>query len=146
MQPVFNASMNTQIKQSCIREIKKAIRDKSAILFVEYSGYSPTIPLLTKIVEDANYKRAYHVIKHNNNGGREVTEFLNKHHLPKMNMRIAGVNTSYCVKETVVGIKHYLPNSNIKVIADACACGWGGHKEALRYMKQLSGVNIIRSK
>ena len=97
MQEIFSSSQDAQIQKSCIREIKKAIRDRSVILFVEYAGYNPTIRVLTDIVEQANYKRAYHVIKSRNDGGKEVTDFLAKHHLPKMNMRVCGVNTDYCV-------------------------------------------------
>jgi hypothetical protein len=145
MQAIFSSSQEPRVQQSCIREIKKAIRDRSVILFVEYAGYPATIPALTDIVAQANYKRAYHVIKSRNDGGQEVTDFLTKHHLPKMNMRVCGVNTDYCVRETVDGIRRFLPTANLHVIADACGSTWD-HKSGLRQMKQVPNVKVIRAK
>lgn len=145
MQEIFSSSQDAQIQKSCIREIKKAIRDRSVILFVEYAGYNPTIRVLTDIVEQANYKRAYHVIKSRNDGGKEVTDFLAKHHLPKMNMRVCGVNTDYCVRETVNGIKQALPGAYIHVVADACGSVWN-HKYGLQQMKQVPNVKVIRAR
>src|SRR5271167_52729 len=93
MQEVFAAARKNSVQKSCIREIKKAIRDRAPIVFVEYDGYDPTLPALTSVVKQANYTKAYHVRKRHNDGGKEIAQFLTKKHLPKLNMRVCGVNT-----------------------------------------------------
>jgi hypothetical protein len=145
MQKIFSSSQDAQVQKSCIREIKKAIRDRSVILFVEYAGYDPTIQVLTDIVVQTNYKRVYHVIKRGNDGGKEVIDFLVKHHLPKMNMRVCGVNTDYCVRETINGIKQHLPSARINLVADACGSNWS-HVSGLQQIKQVPNVKVIRAR
>jgi nicotinamidase-related amidase len=150
MQDYFTSSRGKRVRRSCIREINKAMRDKATILFVEYSPehYGTTIPLLTDVVKKAKYYRSYHVAKHSNGGGFEVVEFLKQKHLPRMNLRVCGVNTDYCVKDTVSGINARLKRSNINIVADACdsRSGTTGHKLGLSYMKKLSNVKLIRNR
>jgi nicotinamidase-related amidase len=146
LQPIFSAAAKPSVQRACIREIKKAIKDRAPIVFVEFNGYEPTLPLLTEVVKQANYKKAYHVVKYGNDGGYEISQFLTKKHLPKMNMRVGGVNSNFCVKETVQGLKNYIPGANIHVVADACNCAYGSHKTGLQAMKQLPGVKVIRAK
>ena len=149
MQDYFYASRGKRVRKACIREIKQAMQDQATILYVEYSpeNYGPTIPQLTNITNKAKYKKVYHVSKYDNDGGQEVVDFLTKKHLPKMNLRVCGVNTNYCVRATVSGIHHKSPNSNIHVVADACDCSTlDGHKYGLSDMKSNANVKILNNK
>jgi nicotinamidase-related amidase len=143
MQPHFVATTMQRAKQACAREIRKAIRDKAPILFVEYAHYGPTLPELTDLTK--KYHRTYHVTKASNNGGKEVMEFLTQKHLPKLNLRVVGVNTDYCVAQTVQGINSACTNCNIHVIADACDSN-ANHISGLKYMHSLQRVKVVRHK
>lgn len=147
MQEVFSAARKGSVQKSCIREVKKAIRDKAPIVFVEYAGYDPTLPILTNVVKQANYKKAYHVSKNKNDGGTEVSQFLTKKHLPKLNMRVCGVNTDYCVRETVEGLRRNIAGAQIHIVGDACSSAYNqGHISGLNAMKNLDNVKLIRTK
>jgi hypothetical protein len=146
VQPEFSAAYNKRTQQNCIREIKKAMRDKAAILFVEFLPeiYGPTFPMLTNITK--KYKKVYRVSKGQDNGGYEVVQCLIKNHLPRNKVRVCGVNSDFCVRATVEGVVSNRPNTAIHVVADACHTDSGaiGHKDGIKKMKELKQVKIIR--
>lgn len=145
MQCFFPAANGQRVQKSCVREIKKAMRDRATILFVEFSNYGSTIPLLTDLTKNAKYKKAYTITKYMDDGSYEIAEFLNKRHLPKMNLRVCGVNTEYCVNHTVKGLSLRLRNTNIHVVADACD-SQDSHTYGLKRMQQIPNTKIIRNK
>lgn len=147
MQSSFDAANGSRVQQSCKREILKAMRDNATIVFVEFDGNGPTLPMLTDLVKKAKYKKTHYVIKYDDDGGTEVADYLRKKHLTRANMRVCGVNTNYCVLATVRGIKQHLNNSSLTIIADACASSTSyGHKHGLDTMHQLNNVKVIRRK
>jgi nicotinamidase-related amidase len=145
MQYYFEASRGARVQKACIREIKRAIRERATIIFVEFVGYGPTLPALTDIVKEAKYKKAHTIIKSVDDGSYEITQFLTKRHLPKMNLRVCGVNTEYCVNATVRGINNKLANTNIHIVADACNSN-GSHSYGLQRMQTIANTKIIRNK
>ncbi len=141
MQSPFTASRKPSVVKQCQTLIKKAVKDKAAILFVEYQDYGKTDTALTKLAKD--YQRAYHVIKNNDDGSREVIKTINAKRLPKQNLRVCGVNTAYCVLATVLGLTKRLHNTKIEVVAKACnSCTSTAHSAGLRQMRQISKVKI----
>lgn len=145
MQNYFNASKGKRVRNSCIREIKKAIKDKATILFVEYNNYGPTLSLLTDITQKAKYKKAYHVIKYSDDGGQEINDFIVSRHLPRLNFRMCGINTPYCVRATVSKLASLRKNSNIQLVADACdSNNRREHISGLKTMQNLANVKLIR--
>ena len=147
MQASFGAANGAKVQQSCVREIKKAIKDNATIVFVEFEGHGPTLPLLTNLVKNAKYKRAHYVLKNTNGGGKEVAEYLRAKHLTRSNIRVVGVNTSYCVLATVQGMNTHLNTSNLNIVADGCSCQVpSSHKYGLDQMRKLERVKILREK
>lgn len=147
MQAHFSAANGQRVIQSCKREIKKAMKDGATILFVEYDGYGPTLPALTGLVKQAGYKKVHTVLKQDNGGGKNVTDYLRQKHLTRANMRVCGVNTNYCVLATVQGINQHMSNSYLSIIADACASSTSqGHKHGLEAMHKLNNVKVLRRK
>lgn len=146
MQLSFHASHNKRTQLACVREIKKAIRDKAAIIFVEYEHHGPSLPVLTNVVKKANYHRVIHLLKNEDDGSQRVINLLRKKHLPILNLRICGVNTRYCVHDTVKGLSFKLPNSTIKVISDACNCGSkDGHEIGLIAIRYYPNTTLLRA-
>lgn len=147
MQAQFSASNGAKVQRSCVREIKKAMKDNATIVFVEFEGYGPTLPLLTNLVKDAKYKKVHRVLKNTNGGGKEVAEYLRAKHLARSNIRVVGVNTSYCVLATVQGMNVHLNTSNLNIVANGCSChGSSSHKYGLEQMRKMERVKILREK
>lgn len=147
MQASFDASLDPKVQRSCIREIKKAMREQAPIVFVEYSGHGSTISELTDVVEQAHYKKVHHVLKHDDDGSDVIVEFLRKKHLPRSNLSVVGVNSNWCVRSTVAGLTYLLKSATIKVIADACNCNdTDSHRRGLNEMRLLNNVKILRDK
>jgi nicotinamidase-related amidase len=148
MQDRFSASKGTSVRKACAREIKTAMKNNATVVFVEYSNYGPTLPMLTDLVKKAKYSKAHTVLKHADGGGDVVAKYLRDKHLTRANLRVVGVNTNYCVMATVQGMSTHLKYSNLNVIADGCAAYGGstGHKYGLDVMRKLSNVKILREK
>jgi nicotinamidase-related amidase len=148
MQDQFSASKGEAVRKACVREIKSAMKNDATIVFVKYANYGPTIPLLTDLVKKTKYRKAHTVLKHANGGGDVIAKYLRDKHLTRANLRVCGVNTNYCVLATVQGMNTHLKNSNLHVVADACATNGGatGHKYGLDAMRKLANVKILREK
>lgn len=147
MQDSFTTSRGLEVQRACKREIRKAMRDKANILFVEYNGYGPTLPLLTDLVKSAKYKKAFHVIKYSDGGGKEVDQFLKHRHMPRKNLRVVGVNTGYCVASTVEELAVRMKKSSLTIIADGCSChNEHSHRYGLNRMGSYDNIKILRDK
>lgn len=121
MQKPFRASQNESVQANVKKAIFKAIKDGAAIMFVEYKGYVKTMPSLTRILSNAKYHRKYTVTKPWDDGSDQIVDALDKNDFPKKKLRICGVNTAYCVYQTVLGLVHnHSMTKNIEVIRDAC--------------------------
>lgn len=145
MQDYFSASHSERVQRACIREIKRAIREKATIIYVEYEGYGPTIPQLTDVTSSAKYRKAYHVIKDDDDGGQEVIDFLKEKHLPRLKLRVCGVNTDYCVLATTRSLQWRMPGSQITVVGDACNSNHN-HKKGLSNLGFIPNTTVIRAK
>jgi len=117
MQDTFKFAKEPAVIKACQREIKLAIRRNYGIIFLEFEYCGNTISELKNLVN--GYGKAYFAIKSRDDGSREAIELINQHNLYH-NIRIVGVNTSYCVYETVEGLTNY--HGKITVVADACNC------------------------
>lgn len=137
MQDAFSASRESSVLKACQREIMAAIRQKYAIIFLEFEHSGSTHSELTDLVK--NYDKAYFKTKPDNDGSYEVNEVVKQRNLCH-NVRVVGVNTSYCVYDTVEGLRNY--PGKITVVADACNCTY--HSFGLQKIGRLIGnQNII---
>jgi nicotinamidase-related amidase len=132
MQRTFKTTENLNVIRACQREIRLAIRRNYGIIFLEFDGCGETICELKDLI--SRYDKAYFTTKHGNDGSVEIAKLICGHNLYH-NVRITGVNTSYCIYETVEGLKNY--PGKITVVADACNCT--SHPFGL---KKLAGLKI----
>ena len=143
MQWYFGASRKTSVINACKREIKKAMKARAAILFVEYQNCRSTISSFKKMVRDAKYEKFTTVIKDDDDGSDEVMNAIRHMKFPDKRIKVCGVNTCYCVQSTVQGLSRGLTRTKIEVIADACnAPTEVVHNEGLRAMGRLRNVSI----
>lgn len=147
IQPYFESARSMRVIRNCRREIRQAIKDKAAVLLVEYSGCGESNKGIRKMVKD--YARGFIVVKHNDDGSNEIVKTINKHRLPKSNIKVTGVNTNACVQGTVRGLsksKSLSKRRNINVVADACnSSSESGHIYGLGYMSRFNNVKLINN-
>lgn len=115
-----------------VEEINLAKRRGDYIIFVEWlsnpnavigdqtNAFLPTHKDLLSLVSE--YNKKCFVYKYREDGGNEVYQALIERKLPSKHIRIAGVYSGYCVKETTDTLAKKLPCSKIKIIKKATAC------------------------
>jgi nicotinamidase-related amidase len=144
MQHRFRASRSNITRKHCLKEIKRAIRYKAHILYVEYEDCGSTIPSLLNASD--GYDRAYTVSKSDNDGSREILSTIKRHNLPSKNFRICGVNTDACVLGTVRGLNRLTPKgTQLIVVENACNTEFS-HKSGLAYLKKMNKVSLVKSR
>ncbi len=154
-------------------EIMAAMKRKDFIIFVEFcvtsrskekfnkypSRVSPTLSELTNLT--INYLNKIFVFSNNISfrfllnkifvyksacdGGAEVLSALKHFQIPKKNIRVCGVYTNACVRETVRTIAGTLENSTLNVVGKATTSSGGDdwqHNNGLELLKQMSD-NIV---
>lgn len=139
MQDKFPASNGPTIVSNCQREISKAIRDGAGIIFLEYSGYPATKKEIFDLVDGYNLARS--TVKCCDDGSLEAQNVINEHNLNKDYIKVCGVNTDYCVRSTVEGLRELYPFAFIEVIADACDSSWD-HSTGLLNIKNIPNVLV----
>lgn len=139
MQARFGASNHIAVRKNVAREIKDAMNHKAGIIFLEFTNNGPTQPELLDLT--MGYKHAHVALKGANDGSKECMTFMRHYDLPSRHFRVVGVNTSYCVRETVTGLTKLYPDAVIDVISDACNCD-GSHNGGLSAMSKLPQVVI----
>jgi len=118
MQRYFSAANNRNTILACKREIKEAVKNKDWIIFLQYKDCGKTYRCLTRLA--AGYKKKANLIKQEDNGALEIAAFALNNKFKCKNFKICGVNTTYCVHDTIVGLRRLFNNVKIKVVADAC--------------------------
>jgi nicotinamidase-related amidase len=139
MQKYFPPANGKRILANCKKEIITAMKNKAAIIFLEYIGCGPTKRELSALTR--GYARVYFDIKDADDGSLEAAVLIRKHKLPKANIRVVGVNTDCCVASTVEGLTQRLFKSKIDVVASACDSNWD-HFSGLRHLSNMRNVRV----
>ncbi len=116
MQP-YEFDNSKLIIENVLQLIKEAIINKAFIVIAQYIGSGATHIKIINEIYDYPYK-AY--IWHNKNDkSKPIQNVLKSLNVFVRQIKICGVNTEYCIKDTVHGLtkKFYIP---IKVIENAC--------------------------
>lgn len=121
MQPDFEASGYNRVFQQVSLQIRRAKDVGARIIFVEYAGHLHTWPELTKIVERCSKRRVAFVTKTQDGGGEEIDKFMRDMDWPTdAPIKVCGVNTSYCVRSTVLDLVN-LGYNDIELLYQACS-------------------------
>lgn len=120
MQPSFSGAKNPDVVASVAREIIETKLNHGSIIFLEYKNCFPTLNGLLNLAK--GYRNKYRLRKEINDGSYEILKHLKRHRnrINSEEFRVCGVNTDYCVLETVSGMLNKLPDSKIKLVKDAC--------------------------
>ncbi len=139
-------------------EIEAAKKRGDFIVFVEFctesrrkekfnkypSRVAPTLQELTNLT--INYFNKIFVYKKSCDGGAEVLSALKHYQIPKRNIRVCGVYTNACVRETVRTIADGLEASTVSVVGHAVTSSGGDdwqHNNGLELLKQMSDNVVV---
>lgn len=118
MQTGFGSANHRPTIDAVIEEIQSAIRNKWAIVLVEYVGFGTTLPEILK--EAKKSPMLTRVDKENDDGAWEVFKTVTDWGYDYWTLRICGVNANMCVRDTVTGLVKLLPETNIAIVDRAC--------------------------
>ncbi len=116
MQPVGFDNSNL-IVENVIQLVREAIVNKAFIVVAQFKRCGETHINIINEIQTYPYKE---YIWHNKNDkSKPIQEILNSLNILVRQIKVCGVNTEYCVKDTVHGLskKFHIP---IKVIENAC--------------------------
>jgi len=139
-------------------EIIAAKKREDFIVFVEFctesrrkekfnkypSRIAPTLGELTNLT--INYFNKIFVYKKSCDGGAEVLSALKHYQIPKKNIRVCGVYTNACVRETVKTIADNLSGSTLSVIGNAVTSSGGDdwqHDNGIHLLKKMNDNVVV---
>jgi len=116
MQPIGFYNSNFII-ENVLNLVREAIANKAFIVIAQYKGSGETHINIVNEIHKYPYKE--YVWHNKNDKSKPIQEGLKNHNIFVRQIKICGVNTEYCVIETVHGLtkKFHIP---IKVIEKAC--------------------------
>lgn len=132
MQPIgFDTSVF--IIENVLQLVREAIINKAFIVVAQFKGCGKTHTDILNEIQEYPYKI---FITHNkNNKSKPIFEALNGLKIFVRQLKICGVNTEYCVKDTVHGLAKKFFNISIIVIERACNGTDRTMKDALYKMR-----------
>lgn len=138
----FQTHQYTKAVTNCIAEVKHAIRAKANIIILQFAGAGKTIYPITNLT--CWYDSVYYGNKNIQDGSSWVKELVDEYKLSTKLFRITGVQTNLCVQDTVEGLSHLYPKSNIHIIKDACDAAYKyDHRQGLKMMLSLPNVRVF---
>jgi len=116
MQPVGFSNSNLII-ENVLHLVREAIVDKAFIVIAQFKGCGETHINIINEIQEYPYKE--YVWHNKNDKSKPIQEVLKSLNVFVRQMKVCGVNTEYCVKDTVHGLakKFHIP---IKVVEKAC--------------------------
>lgn len=148
MQPAFTA--HKEALKPVLREVINAKKALTDIIIVEFDlrgreWYQPsetvTHPAITRSIK--NYKHKHLVLKEFNDGGGEILEYCRIQGIPTNTLRVCGVNTTACVKETVRSLTEDNDVKKIIIAGNACADNHVNKTKGLRILRELDDKIVI---
>jgi nicotinamidase-related amidase len=116
MQPV-GFSNSKLIIENVLQLVREAVIDKAFIVIAQFKGSGETHINIINEIQSYPYKE--YIWHKKNDKSKPIQEVLKTRNIFVRQMKVCGVNTEYCVKETVHGLskKNHI---SIKVIEKAC--------------------------
>jgi nicotinamidase-related amidase len=116
MQPIGFGNSNLII-ENVLHLVREAVANKAFIVIAQFKGSGETHINIIHEIQTYPYKE--YVWHHKNDKSKPIQEVLNRLTIFVRQIKVCGVNTEYCVKDTVHGLSKKFPIP-IKVIEKAC--------------------------
>ena len=118
MQPVFVASKDPNTIIAVTHEIFMAKQNNHAIMLVEYDRSGKTHTGFDEILK--GYPHKARISKRDDDGSKEIVKALCRRNFPMQTLRVCGVNSDCCVRDTVIGLIGKLNKTRVEVVKKAC--------------------------
>jgi len=148
MQPGFSGACTTSLRQPILREIELCKKHKWPIIIVEFCrgakfnfSFGATMPYIRNAL--IGHHRYRYVYKTQNDGSTKVRDAL-KLFTKCKKVRVVGVNTCACVRETALGLQK--KNYKVSIIMDGCNCSDDCSPNFLIYCFNQEGLNTLRTR
>ena len=140
MQPTFCSGNNRNLMKHCVAEIQRAKKTHSHIIVVEYGKQNTHDTLIKHLV---GYSRLHFVEKNRTDGSKHIIACMNRYNIRHKTMRVVGVYTDYCVRETVLSLLDACDMS-IKVVAKACYTPYAGKQmQTLMEFSRYRRIEVV---
>jgi len=140
MQDYFSTSFNSKNIEACKQELRDAVICAAPIVLVEFIGCGRTASSIYDVVD--SYRKLHIVRKNTNSGGDKISKYLINNNLPTNQIRLCGVNTDYCVLESVSKLTKLLEKPKIDIVAAACNSSYN-HAYGMDRLQKMRHVNIV---
>ena len=118
MQRHFRAARPLWLIRNIVVKVKKYIERNEPIIILEYEGDGPTVRQILKAVK--MYKNCFITEKYGDDGGKELSEVIDKQDLNISEFEVCGVNLDACVVSTVTTMAWDNPHISVNVILNCC--------------------------
>ncbi len=141
LQGGFDAALKRHVIDAACEEVRRAMRFKYHIMFLEYDGFGSTLGEIKRLTK--GYDKKVTVYKDDDDGGQNVLDAIFKYDIKANQIRTCGVNTDMCVHDTVRTISKLAPKTEIILRKDGCA---SCHKNDFSKFAKYKNVKIINGK
>jgi nicotinamidase-related amidase len=117
MQP-FGFSNSKLIIENVVQLVRAAMLAKAFIVIAHFRGCGDTHVNIMNELEAYSYKE--YVWHNKNDKSKLIQQILQSRKILVRQIKVCGVNTEYCVKDTVHGLAKRFPVIPIQVIEKAC--------------------------
>jgi nicotinamidase-related amidase len=117
-------------------KINEFIHYQFPIIFVNIERMGPVVEDLSEVFN--YYDHVYQVLKNKNDGSNEIKKLLKSLNIFPSEFTICGVNKSFCVKETIKGLRKFFPNSKINEYATMDRVGY-----TIKQLKEIATKEIV---
>jgi nicotinamidase-related amidase len=125
-----------------LKVIQEAIQDKAFIIIAQFYRCGETHEEIRSLLADYAYKEYFWHKK--NDKSKPFQEIINKRGIFIREIKVCGINTEYCVKDTVHGLSRKFHSKSIKVIEKACHGTDRTVETALHKMRTFyRNVNVV---
>lgn len=131
----LNNLKSRKVVDSAVKLVEKAVADKAQVIYLEYRGYGKTTKTISKLTVGYPNKRT--LLKSKDSGGDVLSKAVKN-----KKVVFCGINTPYCVYNTVKDFLYYSYIDKNKVVVDLKACDSStNHEDGVKQINDLKTYN-----
>lgn len=115
--------------------IKEFRKKNYEIILLNYKNCGKVHDSVMNALENFNHRVIY---KNADDGGMNLKKHLSNHN----KLVFCGMNTNFCVKDTIFGTKFYYPQKEFSLVKKASICTWSDESGAYQEFSK-NGISIL---
>ena len=134
LQLCFDSARYGYVNVACRRLANKAIYNDELLVVLEYKGCGPSQPWLENLCN--SNKNVIKVSKSDMGGGAEIISALEEKQIMPKKFIFGGIQTNYCVRETIEQIYAARPDIELELVRSATADHKSNKFKAIQRLKE----------